>query len=41
MHAGQVNVTLNLDAKVLSQIFTCGITNYNNASIQALNPGVE
>ena len=40
-HAGATNVTLNLDANVLSQIFTCSITNYNNASVKALNPGLE
>ena len=40
-HAGGNNVTLNLDASVLSQIFTCSITNYNNARIKALNPGIE
>ena len=40
-NAGGVNITLNLDASVLSQIFTCSITNYNNASIKALNPGIE
>ena len=41
MHAGQANVTLNLDASVLSQIFTCQITGYNSPSIKALNSGVE
>ena len=39
--AGGINVTLNLDTNVLSQIFTCSITSYNNASIKALNPGLE
>ena len=41
MHAGQANVTLNLDTSVLSQIFTCQITSYNSPSIKALNPGAE
>lgn len=39
--AGQADVTLNLDADVLSQVFTCQITSYNNATIKALNPGIE
>ena len=41
LHAGQANVTLNLDANALSQVFTCQITSYNSSSIKALNPGIE
>ena len=41
LHAGQTNVTLNLNADVLSQIFTCNITSYNSPSIRALNSSVE
>jgi len=40
--AGQADaVTLTLDANVLSQVFTCQITSYNNATVKALNPGIE